>query len=258
MRSRSSAVLLALAIAALAPSLGVAQYAPKWHVGDWWIVKSGGKSRSGRWVWSYMRYNIAGVEKVDGRDCFVLETRRQSRPDGAPARTNHFFFVRNEDWLVVRDVSTRMYNDTLLPPDTLNYPLGLFGPFEGRELRLPRFPLQLGNMDTAFKLQKLDYYAADLREISSVADPGLVKRLLDDGDTTGGRVVRPAGMVYQVRNEAGGNLVPAGREILRSLQFWCDDQPWRLYEELVRYTGPDSTRRVVGRSWLIASGRTGR
>jgi hypothetical protein len=205
-----------------------------------------------------MRYNITGVEKVDGRDCFVLETRRQSLPDGEPARTGHMFFVRKEDWLVVRDVSTHTYNDTLLPPDTLNCPLGLFGPFQSGEPRLPRFPLQLGAADTTFKLQKLDYCAADLREISSVADSLLVKRLLDDGDTTGGRVVHPTGVVYQVRNEAGGNLVPAGREIVRSLQFWCDGYPWRLYEELVQHNGPDLVRGVVGRSWLIASGRVGR
>jgi hypothetical protein len=246
-------ILTALVVAVCVPSVGSAQYAPKWHVGDWWIVKSGGKSRSGSWVWSYMRYNITGVEKVDGRDCLVLETRRQSRPDGAPARTSHLFSVRKEDWLVVRDVSTRMYSDTLLPPETLNCPLGLFGPFRAGEPRLPRFPLQLGNTDTTFKLQKLDYCAADLREISSVADSALVSRLLDDGDTTGGRVVRPTGVVYQVRNELSGT-----EQIVQSLQFWCDDLPWRLYEEFVQYDGPHLTKHVVGRSWLIASGRAGR
>jgi hypothetical protein len=255
-------VLTALAVAVSVPAACLAQYTPQWHVGDWWVTKTWERSMSGRRVWHYMRYDIVGVEKVDDRDCFVLETRHQSRPDGALARTKQALYVRRDDWLVVRKVSTRMYNDKLLPPDTLNCPLGLFGPFHGGEPRLPRFPLQPGRSDTAFRLQKRNDCSAYLREISSIADSALVMRLFDAGDSTGPRVMRPTGVVFQARSELGGNLepgpLPGQKRIVQSLQFWSEDQPWRMYEELVQYDGPKLTRYVEQQAWLIASGHTRR
>jgi hypothetical protein len=217
---------------------------------------------SGDWVWDHMRYDVVGVEKVGNRDCFVLETRFQWS-EGTLARTKNVFYVRTDDWLVVRQVMTTMYNDTLLPPVTSNCPLGLFGPFQGGEPRLPRFPLQLGNnTDTMFRLQKRDDCSAFLREMSGVADSTLVNRLLNEGDTVGGRVVRPTGAMFQVRSEMGGNLepgpLPGESRITQSFQLWCEDQPWRLYEEYVQYNGVKRVRLVVERTWLIASGHAGR
>jgi hypothetical protein len=109
-----------------------------------------------------------------------------------------------------------------------------------------------------------DDCAADLREISRSADSALVKRLLDEGDTTGGRVVRPTGEVFAVRSEMGGNLGlgplpgPGESRITQSFQLWCKDQPWRLFEELVLYRGEKRVRSVVEWSWLISSGHSGR
>jgi hypothetical protein len=109
-----------------------------------------------------------------------------------------------------------------------------------------------------FKPRKLDDYSAWLREMTSIADPASVKRLLNEGDTTGGRVVRPSGVVCQVRTEAGGNLglraQPPERRIVQSLQLWSDDLPWRVYGELVQYDGRNPIWRVVERNWLVASG----
>jgi len=248
------AVLTALAVAVCLPSIGSAQYTPTWHVGDWWVIRIWEPSTSGKWVWHHKRYSIVGVEKVGKRDCFVLETRYQG-PKGQLARTKNVFYVRTDDWLVVRRVTTRTFNDTLCPPATYDCPLGLFGPVQGGEPRLPRFPLRLGVQDTTFKLQRRDDGFAELREISSLADSALVKRLLAEGDTAGERVVRPTSVVYQVRNEVGGDLETDNRRIVQSLQLWSDDQPWRLYEELVQYDGPKPVRRVIERSWLVASSR---
>ncbi len=256
-------VLTVLMVAACVPSFGSAQYAPKWQVGDWWVTKTWEESMSGKWVWHYTRYDIAGVEKVDHHNCYVLEVRFQGSK-GTLSKVNDLFYVRTDDWLVIRRKVTRMYNDTLLSPVTKDYPLGLFGPFLAGEPRLPRFPLQLGNPDTTFKRQTRDDCAADLREISRSADSALVKRLLDEGDSTGGRVVRPTGEVFAVRSEIGGNLGPeplpgpGESRITQSLQLWCADQPWRVFEELVQYNGPKRTRRVEERSWLIASGHAAR
>lgn len=54
-------------------------WAPKWEVGDWWIVQTYTRytepssypqpwSKSGRW-----RYEVKGIEKVNGQNCYVLE-----------------------------------------------------------------------------------------------------------------------------------------------------------------------------------------
>ena len=260
MRSRSSAVLLALAIAALAPSLGVAQYAPKWHAGDWWVTKTWHESVSGEWAWSFTRYDIIGIEKVGKRDCFVVESRDQGL-DGRLAEAHTAFYVRTDDWLVVRQVIAHMYCN-VLRSDTLERPRGLFGPFQSGEPRLPRFPLRLVSQDTEFRLLLRDDCAPRLREISQMADTALVKRLLDDGNSENGQVVRPTGVVYQVRSEVGGNLqpglpLPHEGSIGRSLQLWCVDQPWRLYEELVNCHGPNLTPVVMEKSWLVASGHGG-
>jgi hypothetical protein len=251
-------VLLALAVAALVPSLGMAQYAPKWHVGDWWVTKTWHKSMSGEWEWDHMRYRIVGVAKVDKKDCFVVESRFQE-PGGVLSSEKIAYYVRTDNWLVVRQVMTYTYKDQPRA-DTLNRPLGMFGPFQAAEARLPRFPLA-NNADTVFRLKVRDDCAAMLREISTIADSARVNRLLADGDTSGERVVRPSGIVCQVRSEMGGNLdpgpLPGEKLITQSLQLWSDDQPWRVYEELVGYHGPDLKRFVIERTWLVASGHGG-
>jgi hypothetical protein len=162
--------------------------------------------------------------------------------------------------LVVRQVLVYTYQDTLRA-DRLDRPRGMFGPFQEGQIRLPRFPLRPGDPDTTFKLRVLDDCAAYLREVSSAPDPASVKELLEEGDTLGVRVVRPTGVVYEVREELGGNLDPpftSEKNITQSLQLWSTDQPWRLYEEYVNYLGDERHRRVVERSWLVAVGHKGK
>jgi hypothetical protein len=263
--SRSTAVLFALAVVVLVPSLGLAQYTPQWHVGDWWVVKRWRDLRSSRgvvWGWDYRRYDVTGIEKVGQNDCYVLEIRGDRRPnirrDGTAGRV---LYVRADSWLVVRETEANWSRGKPRPPSVRNFPLGLFGPFVG-EPRLPRFPLQLMSQDTAFKREKRDNCLADLREISCPADSALVKRLLAEGDTVGDRVVWPKGAVYAVRSELGGEHdpgSPSGRKYIRqSLQLWSDDLPWGAFEELVGYNGHYGARSVTERSWLIAVGRWGK
>jgi hypothetical protein len=258
-RSRSSAVLLALAVLALAPSLGVAQYAPKWQVGDWWITKTFKESHNGwlGWVWQYTRYDVVRIEKIERQDCFVLMTRTQGSR-GEFGRDTIVLYVRVDDWLVVKQEIANTYNGEPRPRILRNAPLGLFGPFAMGEPRLPRFPLRLSDPDTTFKLMKRDDGLVELREISRVADSALVKRLIDEGDSMGKRVVRPTGIVYQVRDESGGDLGTDNSRIDQSLQLWSDDLPWRAYEERVLYDGPKPTRRVFERTWLVAASRQSR
>ena len=235
------------------------QYAPHWQVGDWWVTKVWQQFEGGSWLWHLERCDVAAIAKVDSSDCFVLKIRVQSSK-GNLVPTGSDFYVRISDWRVVRRVTTRARASGLLPPDTSNYPLGLFGPYKD-EPRLPQFPLQLGTKaDTMFRLRQRNDSSALMREISRFADPALVKRLLDDGDTTGRHVVRPTGTVYQVWSEMESDLksdsTPGAKRITQSLQLWCKDWPWRLYEELVQYDGPKPTRWVAERTWLIKSGHT--
>ena len=220
------------------------------------MTKTFGESPGGDGpVWSYRRYDVVRVAKVGKRDCFVLMTRTAGL-HGELERDTTLLYVRVDDWLVVRTEVTHTYADTICPRWVWNTPLGQFGPDEA--LRLPRFPLRPGDPDTTFKLMKRDDGFAELREISSIADSASVERLLNEGDSVGRLVLRPTGIVCQVRNELGGDLGTDNSLIVQSLQLWSDDLPWRVYEELVHYTGPKSVRRVIERAWLIASGHSAR
>jgi hypothetical protein len=252
------AVLSLVACARQFTTVGKTGYTPKWQVGDWWVVKTFEQSDFGfdGWAWNQTRYDVARIEKVGGRDCFVLETRHQG-PQGMLSGPWQVFYVRRDDWLVIREVTTTFHGG-LRRPVTTNYPLGLSGPLPS-EPCLPRFPLQPASSDTAFRFRRLSHVSAWLREISGVADTALVHRLLDEGDAAGGRVLRPAGAVCQVRSELGGNLDPnprgGERRVVQSLQFWSEGLPWRVYEEQVLYLGQKPIRELVERSWLVAKGR---
>jgi hypothetical protein len=258
------AVLMVAACASQFTTVGKQGYTPKWHVGDWWVIKTLSPRYSGlyagaRWEWKYLRYDVTGIKEVWQNRCYVVEMRSgrgiNISTSGEPGRV---LYIRTDKWLVVRTNEARFYDGKRLSPYVYNYPLGLFGPFMS-EPRLPRFPLQLANQDTAFKLEYRDYCAADLREISRPADPGQVERLLAEGDTVDSRAIRPTGSAIEVRSELGGDFdsdSPTGRKYIRqSLQLWSDNLPWRLFEELVEYNGSYGDRRVGERSWLVATGR---
>jgi len=254
-------ILTALTVAACAPSVRPSGYAPKWHVGDWWVVMTWQRySPFCDWGSQYTRYDVTCIEKVGQQDCFVVETRSQGADDWLAGNKN-VLYVRTDNWFVVRRVWVRTNKDTLCPPDTLECPLGLLGPSGGGEPRLPRFPLVPGDPDTAFRLQRRGGYSAKLREISRAADPAMVERWLDEGDSACGRVVRPTGVVYLVRNEVGGDIeprhAPHDRRVAQSLQLWSSDLPWRPYEELALNYGSDYGWLAAERSWLIAVGHSG-
>jgi hypothetical protein len=255
-------VLTALAVAVCLPSVGSSKYAPQWRVGDWWIVKTWQIPGTFTPEWTRTRYEVTGVEKVHDRDCFVLKAQDQDAFAVSEGR-KVTYYVRTDSWLVVMGVWTSWYNGGLRT-DTSYTPRGRLGLFRGDPgLRLPRFPLRIGDIsDTTFKTGWLDGYPANLREISRAADSEIVKHLLADGVAAGERVVRPAGVVYQVHEEIGNGLeydsVPGAKSVMQSLQLWCPDQPWRLYEEVVNYYGLGFKRHVLERSWLIASGHKGK
>ncbi len=254
-------VLLVAACARQFTAGGHTSFTPRWRVGDWWVVKiwepatSVLADDSNR---SYRRYDVAGVEKIGRQDCYVL---RAASPDrgGGSSGTDVVWYVRTDNWIVVRQVLFSGPGSDVTP-DTQESPQGLVGPLFGGEQCLPRFPLKPERLDTMFKPRRLEDYSAWSREISSVAEPASVKRLLDEGDTAGGRVVRPTGVVFEVRTEAGGELglraEPPERRIVHSLQYWSRGQPWRVYGEIADYDAANPVWRVVERSWLVAVGHS--
>ncbi|MBM3330467.1 hypothetical protein FJY68_01290 [candidate division WOR-3 bacterium] len=254
--------LTALAVAACARQFtagGKMNFAPRWRVGDWWVVKTWEPARVDPAVdsgCSYKRYCVAGVETVEQQDCYVLRAEAQDRRNGT-SRDDFVWYVRTDNWLVVRQVLFSGPRDNVAP-ETVVSASGLVGALFGGEQCLPRFPLKPEEVDTMFQPRKLEDYAAWQREISGVADAASVQRLLDEGDTVGGRVVRPRGIVYQVRTESGGEIglraQPAERRIVQSLQFWSRSRPWRVYGELLQHDADNPVWGVVERSWLVASG----
>jgi hypothetical protein len=256
-RSRSRAVLLALAVLALAPSLGVAQYAPKWHVGDWWVVKTCHESQSAayigpepHWTWDEVRYEVTGVERVNHHNCFVLKADY-----GA---VYFLFYVLRDSWLIIRYVTCSYDRHGKLVSHTHERPGGAYGAYiRAPEPRLLRFPLQLGSHDTLFKLTTCWY----VREVPGIADSALLNHMLYEGDSALGHVVRPNGTVYEVRSETPADPPqPDGTvrgRILQSLQLWSEDLPWRLYEGLFTYYSTDSSNQhFEERSWLTAVGHS--
>jgi hypothetical protein len=266
-RSRSSAVLLALAIVACARPNAAAKpsgYVPKWRVGDWWVIKTCSESQSAadlgtepHWVWDETRYEVTGEERMNKHKCFVLTEILQGAPGPDPYNV---YYVRKDTWLIVRRVEHLWTGRGLRPPLTFDLPHGVYGAVPGREPRMPKFPLSLNSPDTAFRLKVFDDRAGILREVSALADSDLVNRVLSEGDSADGRVVRPAGIVYEVRSERAGNrvLTPKGDSsydrISQSLQFWSESLPWRLYECYFTYDPQHHTQSVPQRSWLIAVG----
>ncbi len=237
------AVLSVVACARQITAVGHSGYAPKWHVGDWWVVKTWEETGSAIppfWAWHYYRYDIARIEKIGGLDCFAVETRRSGPAGEISDFPANVFYVHKGDWFLAR------------------------GPNVGRELRLPLFPLRSENPDTTIRW--LDYPSLWLRETCEAADSAEVRRILAEGDTAGGRVAQPTGAVYQVRVERGEEPEPGppvphgwGRRIDGSLQLWGGGQPWRVYnEEYIEFERPKPTRRLVERSWLIAVGHSGK
>jgi len=78
-------MLIALCVATVW-GCGVKQYAPQWRVGDWWVVKVWQQFEYGSYLWHHERYDVAGIAKVDDRECFVLKTAF-SRPKATSFRT---------------------------------------------------------------------------------------------------------------------------------------------------------------------------
>jgi hypothetical protein len=257
-RGGANAVLLVLAIAALAPSLGVAQYTPRWEVGTWWVVKEWQRDPRGGMSWQHRRYDVIGIDEVSGRDCFVLQ---EEFGDTTPARggIRSLYYVRTDNWRIVRRDMYFQRAGKLVGPSTVNYPQGMFGP-RAFEPRLPLFPLDTVPVrDSAFRDYEFPYSCAYLRQLSGTADSDLLDRYLSEPDPSGGRPVQPGGgTMFSMLSEMGAPrdsvIVPS----LYSLQLWSSDYPWRLYEEEGEYSPEGGARRLHSRSWLVAWGRARR
>lgn len=254
MRSRSSAVLLALAVVALAPSLGMAQYTPKWHVGDWWIVKEWVPDLHGGsgWHWQHWRYDVLRTEEVDRKDCFVLQWGDTLSPGSGPRM---LYYVRTDSLRIIRRAIYYRRAGKLVGPKTLNYPQGMYGPNPG-EPQLPLFPLDImATRDSTF--------VRHFRQFTSLADSVSSRRYREDPDESGGRPISPgSGRLFTVLSQSSEPAGPGGPEVARlySLQLWSEDLPWRLYSEWGQYLhrpGRETRTYVETREWLIRSGHLG-
>lgn len=240
------AILTVAACAHQMTAVRTSGYAPKWHVGDWWIV-----SEWTGYEWRYGRYDLLGIENFDSRECFVLQEKRadtSATPDGE--RT--LFYIRNDNWRVVRVAS---YNKSGGPYLT-NYPQGTYG-FAPGQPRFPWFPLDTSaaQNSTFRRYQITRSVRGVLRQHSSPADSVLIRRYATREVPPSARDSRFAtGTMFSVLVEWG---VPRQTRVPDhySLQLWSSDCPWRLYEEEGVYA-PDGIRDPFLRTWLVAWGHS--
>jgi hypothetical protein len=246
-----------LAATALKPSLGAAQYTPKWQVGDWWIVKVWEFDMLGNMGWRPHRYDVLRVEKAAGTDCFVVQ---QKVGDTTPSTQGDrdLYYFRTDNYRVVRKVEYFWQAGKLVGPSTRDLPEGMFGATLLNP-RLPLFPLDVVPVqDSSFRLCKDIMGAVLLRQFSGFADSVLLDRYLSVPDPLGVRPVQPrGGKMFFALSEAGAPREPGGPDVPRgySLQLWSEDYPWRLYEEYGSYA-LDGAPLPGSRSWLVACGRS--
>lgn len=258
---RLSVAVAVFGIATLC-SVAQAQFTPQWHVGDWWIVKQWCTDLRGGMDWRPWRYDVLGIEKVGGKDCFVLQAKLG---DTTPARDVGqdlfyvLFYVRKDNWRIVREAEYYRQAGKLRGPGTRNYPTGMFGPRPDQSC-LPLFPLDTASVqDSTFRLYgRIHGSVGYLRHFSGLADSGLLNRYRSDPDTSGGRPVQPGGgTMFAALSEGGtprdGSIVPSSYD----LQLWSSDYPWHLYSEGGQYLR-EGVRSQEKRSWLIRCGRSGR
>jgi hypothetical protein len=252
--------LTALMVAACAPAVGSSQYAPQWHVGDWWMVSEQMPRITGRgWHLQTNRYDVLGIEKVNGRDCFVLQ-RKFGDTTSAREGVRFLYYIRTDNWRVIRMGTYLRQAGEIHGPGVSNYPDGMRG-FHPFGAWFPLFPLDTATVqDSAFHLDTLTYGAADLRQFSGIADTALLNRYLSGADSSGARPVQPrGGAMFSVLSEVG---VPRDSIIVPvdyNLQLWSRNYPWRLYEEWGQYEPEGSSiRQARSRSWLVRCGHTGK
>jgi hypothetical protein len=250
-----------VAVTVLLPSMLVAQYTPKWHVGDWWIVKEQMPSLTGRdWHWQTDRFDVLRIEKVDGRDCYVLQQGDTTSPGSGP---RDLYYVRTGDCRIVRKVEYFQQAGKLMDPGIRNFPEGMFGLFPPGP-HLPQFPLDAEpTRDSAFHLYSFVIGVTSLRQFSGLADSALLNSYLSYPNTSSRDrpVLSPGGKMYSVLCEEGAPRGPGGHDVpyTYDVQLWSTDYPWRLYEEWGQYDPPGSSaRRSNSRSWLIAVGHKGK
>ena len=73
-------------------------------MGDWWVVKTRMPSTSGHgWQWQLNRYDVLNKEKVDGKDCFVLQ-EKYGDTTSAGEGVRFLYYARTDDYRIVRQV----------------------------------------------------------------------------------------------------------------------------------------------------------
>jgi hypothetical protein len=247
-------VLTALAVAVSVPAACLAQYTPQWHVGDWWVVKVRYPSMTGHgWQWQHERYDVLKIEKVDGKDCFVLRRGDAASPDSGDRK---LFYVRDDNYSVVRRVAYYRQAGRLVGPVSSDFPTGTLGPRSS--MLLPAFPLNVTTgSDTAFRLRISGTEVVNSRQSVGIADSILVNHCLAALDSSGSHAVDTRGRaVFSILTEEGAPQEPSGLDVpcTYGLQLWSEGYPWRLYEEHGSYARGSGVRLPAESSWLVACG----
>ena len=234
------------------------EWMPKWQVGDWWIVKRivEGSRFTGRsypqWSDSILfRFEVTGVDQVNGKECYVLERRYWPIGQLTPPEVRTAFFLYKDDLCLVR-LTDYSYSKKLLKPYSIDYKCNrgiTFGVGVGGWINLPAFPLTYEGIK-AVSLAKppSDPRASYVTQNVTTCNIGNFSQQLADSQI----VKDPSGtLCYHVILEGGGSKEDRGKMgVNYTEQVWSQQLPWYLYEE-VGHKSPEGTKKLWRKTWLI-------
>jgi len=223
-----------------------AQFTPQWNVGDWWIVNEQGESTrdDSGWVWQPRRYDVLDTEGVDGHDCYVLQEKLVDTT-AAQEGVRDLYYVRTDDWKIVRRVEYFTRAGKLIGPSAADYPQGMFGTRRG-ELRMPVFPLDTTYVqDSAFGVYEFPIGSAYLRQFSGLADSVLLSLYLSQPDTSGGYPVQLGEEELQALNATADRLECSRAEAIREAILHYAEYVKGLEVIKIREVSKEQARREV-------------
>lgn len=229
---------------------------PEWKVGDWWIVKESievsrirGKPYP---LWGephLIRFEVIGIEWVNGKECYAVERRNWPIDKFRPEQRTIFYF-RKANLQLVRKTKYSYLFGKLQAPRSIDYTYTQDVAYKpcGGLINMPVFPLvyQGARADRLAKprMSPLGGHVTQIVSQRSAEDfrPKLANVELK---------VSPGLLCYDVVLETGGDKEVKDKWEVRFVdQLWSPSFPWYLYEE-VGHTTSEGIKELGRRTWLV-------
>jgi len=218
---------------------------PEWKVGDWWVLKfrvrglrsSATTNSSPDSIWRLppvrVLFEVTGIKRVNGRNCYAIRTRRLPLPERLPwAKYTHYLRC-DSLWLVRIAVSSMSNRDSgTVQTKNRDFGEGHRGPSAGQLTwmgNLPAFPLRTAGAE-AEALRRVHGYplvgqASQSVTTGQVRDFANAARALDMPSLEDSECFRVHLQYYGI--DSTHSLSPFSA----SDELWAPHLPWLLYAE---------------------------